>query len=310
MTRIASILGLLTCGAALAQQDATVFTPPQAYPVDRYEAGWGRNPFTLKTAPVVVGNASFAKDLAIAGISGDTANPTVTVVNIKTHERFRLKLGQPGENGMLLNDVKRAATRKDSIVEVTLGAETSKLHYDNSYLKQVAATSRAKSAPPSGPEALQQLRQQPRQPRPTAVGPPPQTLRLPIPSPPPARNDSTVGTRSPALMPSVSMSGPPAASFNQNAPQSANTAVAPAMSSDGGGLAVSIGSPEGKAAPSNNLNLSVSSGTPNLSVSSGKPVNISPGQVPSEASQVASAAPVPERRRMITPITNVPPVQQ
>nr|MDH4455656.1 hypothetical protein [Verrucomicrobiota bacterium] len=182
MTHLTAIVCfcLLALGAALAQLDAAVFTPPQAYPVDRYEVGWGRNPFTLKTAPVIVENASFAIDLAIAGISGDTANPTVTVVNIKTHERFRLKLGQPGANGMLLKHVKRAESRKDSVVEITWGSETSKLQYDNSYLKQVAATSTAKAAPPGNPQARPQPIQ-PGMPRPQIPGQQPQSVRLPTP---------------------------------------------------------------------------------------------------------------------------------
>jgi hypothetical protein len=281
MTRLASILGLLTCGAALAQQDATVFTPPQAYPVDRYEAGWGRNPFTLKTAPVVVENASFAKDLAIAGISGDTANPTVTVVNIKTHERFRLKLGQPGENGMLLNDVKRAESRKDSVVEVSLGAETSKLHYDTSYLKQVAATSTAKATPQGSPQALQQLRQppvQPGMPRPQIPGQPTQSMRIPTPSQQPAGGSLTASTGAAAVVPPALQGIVPASAFDQTAPA---TSLTPK--------------------PSGGMNLSVSTGTP----TGGQGVTN-----PSQVSQIASAAPVPVRRRMITPVNNVPPVQQ
>jgi hypothetical protein len=293
MTRLTAIFCfcLLACGAALAQQDAAVFTPPQAYPVDRYEAGWGRNPFTLKTAPVIVENASFAKDLAIVGISGDTANPTVTVVNIKTHERFRLKLGQPGANGMLLNDVKRAESRKDSVVEVTLGSETSKLHYDNSYLKQVAATSTAKAAPQGSPQALQQLRQppvQPGMPRPQIPGQPPQNLRLPTPPQQPAGGGFTASTGTAAVPPAL-QGIVPAFAFAQGNSQGdlAGTTVPTLTPNTVGGM-----------------NLSVSTGTPTGGQGVTNPAQATP------TSQVANAAPVPVRRRMITPVNNVPPVQQ
>ncbi len=284
MNRVPPMLAILFCGFAFAEE-TTVFTAPKVYPVERYETGWSKNPFTLKTAPVVVENASFAKDLAIAGISGDTANPTVTVVNIKTHERFRLKLGEPGANGMLLSDVKRAVSRKDSVVEVTLGAETSKIHYDNSYLKQVAATSNAKAAPPGSPQALQQLRQtpvQPGMPRPQIPGQPPQTLRLPA---PPAGGGFTASTGA-AAVPPAPQGIVPASALNQGSAQ-------------GGAV--------GTAVPTLTPN---TSGGMNLTVSSGTPTGSQGVTNPPQASQVASAAPVPVRRRMITPVNNVPPVQQ
>ena len=289
MTRLTAIFCfcLLACGAALAQQDAAVFTPPQAYPVDRYEAGWGRNPFTLKTAPVIVENASFAKDLAIAGISGDTANPTVTVVNIKTHERFRLKLGQPGANGMLLNHVKRAESRKDSVVEVTFGSETSKLQYDNSYLKQVAATSTAKAAPPAAPQARPQP-MQPGMPRPKIPGQQPQNLRLPTPPQQPAGGGFTASTGT-AAVPTALQGIVPASAFAQGNAQ---------------GDVVSTPVPTLTPNTAGGMNLSVSTGTPTGGQGVTNPAQATP------TSQVANAAPVPVRRRMITPVNNVPPVQQ
>jgi hypothetical protein len=289
MTRLSAIFCfcLLACGAALAQQDAAVFTPPQAYPVDRYEAGWGRNPFTLKTAPVIVENASFAKDLAIAGISGDTANPTVTVVNIKTHERFRLKLGQPGANGMLLKHVKRAESRKDSVVEITLGSETSKLQYDNSYLKQVAATSTAKAAPLGNPQARPQP-MQPGMPRPQIPVQQPQSVRLPTPEQKPVGGGLSA-TGGAAGVPPALQGIVPASAFAQG---------------NGQGNVVSTPTPTLTPNTAGGMNLSVSTGTPTGGQGVTNPAQATP------ASQVANAAPVPVRRRMITPVNNVPPVQQ
>jgi hypothetical protein len=314
MKRVLPMLAILFCGFAFAEE-TTVFTAPKVYPVERYETGWSKNPFTLKTAPVVVENASFAKDLAIAGISGDTANPTVTVVNIKTHERFRLKLGEPGANGMLLSDVKRAASRKDSVVEVTLGAETSKIHYDNSYLKQVAATSTAKAAPPGSPQALQQLRQtpvQPGMPRPQIPGQPPQTLRLPTPSQQPAGGGFTASNGA-AAVPPAPQGSVPAFAFNQGSAQGAavGTAVSPAPQDIVPASALNQGSTQGGAVGTAVPTLTVNtSGGMNLSVSSGAPTGSQGVTNPPQVSQVASAAPVPVRRRMITPVNNVPPVQQ
>ncbi|MGV3660270.1 MAG: hypothetical protein ACO1TE_08790 [Prosthecobacter sp.] len=136
-------------GLAQAQEPA-VFTPPQAYPVDRYEAAWGKNPFTLKTAPAVVENISFAKDLAIGSHYGDKANPTIVIVNTKTHQRTPLKQGATATNGMKLVSVKLGATRKDTTVEVVLGSETTELKYDMEYLSQMAAAGGGAGKPAPG----------------------------------------------------------------------------------------------------------------------------------------------------------------
>lgn len=278
MNRLYATLCLLPCCAALAQQDVSVFTPPKAYPVDRYEAGWGKNPFTLKTAPVVVGNVSFAKDLAIAGISGDTANPTVTIVNVKTHERFRLKHGQPADNGMRLSQVKRAGSRKDSVVEVMLGSETSELHYDSSYLKQVASTAAVRT-PQGTPQARQQPVPLPGQLHPQTPGQP--SIKVPMPAQPPGKNGLSASTGTPALVPPGLQGIVPSSAFVQSAPQtdgSAKVDITVSANPAGGNLTVSTGAQGSISAPI--------------------------------SSQVVSAAPVPVRRRMITPVSNPLPVQQ
>lgn len=137
-----AVLFCLIGGGQLPAQVSPGFTPPTAYDIQRYESGWKKNPFTLKTAPAVVTGASFAVDLAVAGISGDSANPTITLVNVKTHERFRLKTGGTAGNGMSVVRVRRGMTHKETVVEVSLGEEIKEIHYDDSYLRRVAAAGR------------------------------------------------------------------------------------------------------------------------------------------------------------------------
>ena len=143
------IFVLLSPGVWSAENDA-VFTPPTSYPVERYEAGWNKNPFTLKTAVIALEAASFAKELVIGSYYGDASNPTVVLINTKTQERIRLKNAQPASNGMKLESVKLDGARKENFAEVTLGSETSKIHFDDTYLKQMAAAEAAK-APPGQP---------------------------------------------------------------------------------------------------------------------------------------------------------------
>lgn len=280
-----SSLIILFTATALSAQEAGAppenFTPPKAYPVTRYEAGWSKNPFTLKTAPAVVASVSFAKDLAIAGISGDTGNPTVTIVNTKTHERFRLKLGQPGDNGMVLRDVKRAATRKDSFAEVVLGGETSKLTYDNSYLTQVASTSAARGAPAPGAPNAPNLR--------LPIQPNARALPAPAPRPPQTQQapKTAIGGRAPQPQ-SVASGGVPQGIVNPGA-----FAVGASPTNSDLQPSISI-SPAPSGSNSFGTNLSVSVGAP---TATSAPAATTPSQ------EVVSAVPVPVRRRIITPIT-------
>lgn len=147
------ILFLVVASLACSQEAGT-FQSPQPHAVQRYEAGWNKNPFTLKTAPQVVESVSFAKDLAIGTYYGDSADPTIIIVNTKTNERLRLKQDQPAANGMKLRSVKLSSSRKDLVVEVTLGTETAAIRYDDNYVKQLAAAEMNKE-----PATQQQTRQ-------------------------------------------------------------------------------------------------------------------------------------------------------
>ncbi|WP_075089973.1 hypothetical protein [Verrucomicrobium spinosum] len=72
------------------------FVPPEPFPAEKYENGWRKNPFTLKTAPVAIQRESFAKNLALGSMYDDAEGVTcVVVVNTKTRERTRLKGQEP-----------------------------------------------------------------------------------------------------------------------------------------------------------------------------------------------------------------------
>ncbi|WP_409213716.1 hypothetical protein [Prosthecobacter sp.] len=266
------MLAILCCGFALAEE-AAVFTAPQVYPVERYETGWSKNPFTLKTAPVAVENAPFARDLAIGAYYGDTANPTIVIVNTKTNERISLKKGQPAANGMQLGHVTLGGSRKDITAAVTLGAETSEIRYNDSYLKQVAAAEVSKS-----PAVQQQLHQQ------QMRQPPGSPLRIPMPQPPvqpgQAAPPGTARVGGSSVLPGQQGAAPQPVLSQLGVPQPGTVAltVSPAANSTGG-----------------NPNLTVSIGT-------------QPGTTPSTSlvSQAGNpnTSPVPVRRRLISPVVN------
>lgn len=145
------LLLLLNHPGVIQADEPAAFAPPQAYPSSRYEAGWSKNPFTLKTVAPIAAQDSFARDLAIGAHYGAADNPTVVVVNTKTNERILLRKDQPAPGGMRLKSVHLSSTRTECRAEVEQGAEAVELTYDLNYLAQVSAsqTSRQAAAKPA-----------------------------------------------------------------------------------------------------------------------------------------------------------------
>jgi hypothetical protein len=115
------------------------FVSPQPYPLNRYEEGWQKNPFTLKTAPVAIQKESFAKDLTLGSVYKFDDVTTVVVVNTKTRERKSLKENEASLTGMMIKSVHLETARKDTYVEIAQGTDTAILRYDESFLKQVGS---------------------------------------------------------------------------------------------------------------------------------------------------------------------------
>lgn len=128
----------------LAQEKTTAgFTPPNAYPIGRYESGWKKNPFALKTAPVAPESVSFARDWILVGCFGEEADPIVVLANTRSRERLRLKKGEPASNGMSLHSVTFSVNRRDTVAEVSLGVATAVLRFDDDYFKKSKGRSKA-----------------------------------------------------------------------------------------------------------------------------------------------------------------------
>lgn len=159
----ALLIPLLLISAHALAQDQALFKPPQAYDIGRYEAGWNKNPFTLKTASLPVANAMFAKDLAIGAFYGSMDDPTIVLVNTKTHERLRLKKGQRTNTGITLQVVNLGVSRSEASVEIHSGdGDSALVKFDEAYLRQVAANAAKNTPAPQSPP------------------PPPQTPVMPV----------------------------------------------------------------------------------------------------------------------------------
>jgi len=194
-------LVLALIGTQSMAQEQAVLPSPKSYVIERYEAGWNKNPFTLKTTPAVVPQASFAKDLAIASIYGDRRDPTVSIVNVKTHERFLLKVGRPTDLGIEIKEVCIGVGRKDTVVKIAMGAELSEVHYDTDYLMQLTASAGARAAPAMLHLRQQTVQQQPGQP---ALHSPATTQQQPL------VHSRTPNPRSPEFAPTSSSNLQPA----------------------------------------------------------------------------------------------------
>jgi len=138
--KTAAIILIVTATSLSAVENVSKggFAPPKKYGLERYEAEWSRNPFSVPTPPTApVAAVSAFKDMAIAAIYGRKDNPTIQVVNIATKKRTRLSLDKPNE-GISLKSFSIMPSRKDTTIEVTMGTETATLHYDETYMKGAA----------------------------------------------------------------------------------------------------------------------------------------------------------------------------
>ncbi|RBP39036.1 hypothetical protein DES53_11060 [Roseimicrobium gellanilyticum] len=139
-TMFAALATLALMGVLQLQAQELVFTPPQQQPIERYETSWQKNPFILKTAPVVEAAQSFAQDLAIASMYQLGVEATVVVVNTKTRERTILRGNQPAPTGLRVKLASIKDSQKDSSAVVEMGGKEATLRYDTTYLKQRIAT--------------------------------------------------------------------------------------------------------------------------------------------------------------------------
>jgi hypothetical protein len=111
--------------------------------MERYEAGWQKNPFTLKTAPAPPQRENWAKDLVLGGVStfdsGDRLE--VVVVNSKTHQRTKLN-NKNAVEGMIVKSVDSHAIHNDTTAVVEMKDDqfqpTATLKYDDTVLKSMA----------------------------------------------------------------------------------------------------------------------------------------------------------------------------
>ena len=107
---------------------------PESFPQARYEASWQKNPFLLKTAPIIQVQESWAKDYVLTSLAEIGGVFRVSIRNKVTGESKRLTQGDEGDSEYKVVSVNLQPNRKESSVELSKGAETATLKYDETQL--------------------------------------------------------------------------------------------------------------------------------------------------------------------------------
>lgn len=138
-TFILMMLGATSNLPAVENALESAFEPPQKYGAERYVISWEKNPFAAPSAPSVMPTMdSPFKDLAIKSVYGPKDNPVFSLVNTKTHERVRLSMVKPTQNGIELKSFHLADNRKDTTIVVAKGSENATLKYATNYVPPAA----------------------------------------------------------------------------------------------------------------------------------------------------------------------------
>lgn len=148
MIRVAAItffFSILSLAAAVNNPvGATANAIPQSYPLDRYQASWKKNPFLLKTAPVVQQRETWAIDWALSSIAEIDGEFRVSIRNKKTGEYRRIHKDDKDAEFNLVS-VNLQPDRKASSAELSKGGEIATLTYD-----QAAMAPAPRAATPAG----------------------------------------------------------------------------------------------------------------------------------------------------------------
>jgi hypothetical protein len=95
----------------------------------RYEVTWSRDPFNLKTVPVEKVVASFAANLAIAGVSVVGVEKAVILVD-RTTRKFQRVTSKPNAAGISLISVSADADITKVVAEIAKDGEKAEVRYE------------------------------------------------------------------------------------------------------------------------------------------------------------------------------------
>lgn len=123
---------------------------PVAYPVARYETSWKKNPFLLKTTPIVQATVSFADDWSLAGMFNNAGKIRVSIQNKQTGELKHLTNEPKEGDEFRLVKANFNRNRTEASAEIAKGSETATLKYDESMTSRPVTINNTAQRPVAG----------------------------------------------------------------------------------------------------------------------------------------------------------------
>lgn len=155
---------------------------PRAFDISRYQSTWDKNPFNLKTAPVVQTQVQWSQDWALAGMFNHKGKIRISIKNKQTNEFKQVNSDAKPDAEFRLVKANFHRNRNEASAVIAKGTEEAELKYDeaaggqpvtiNNTMRPAPAAGQPQGGAPGLPGAQrvgqtsgQQLGQQPGQPQ-------------------------------------------------------------------------------------------------------------------------------------------------
>ncbi|MCX6853918.1 MAG: hypothetical protein NTV80_03325 [Verrucomicrobia bacterium] len=124
---------------------------PTAFDISRYQSTWDKNPFLLKTAPVVQTQVQWSQDWALAGMFNHKGKIRVSIKNKQTSEFKQVSSDAKPDAEFRLVKANFHRNRNEASAVIAKGAEEAELKYDEAAGGQpVTINNTMKSSTPPG----------------------------------------------------------------------------------------------------------------------------------------------------------------
>lgn len=118
---------------APAEEEAVI---PTAFDTSRYQSTWEKNPFLLKTAPVVQAQVAWSQDYALAGMFNHKGKIRVSIKNKQTNEYKHISSDASADAEFRLVRANFNRNRSEASAVIAKGTEEAELKYDEANATQ------------------------------------------------------------------------------------------------------------------------------------------------------------------------------
>ena len=103
---------------------------PTAFEISRYQSSWDKNPFNLKTAPVVQTQVQWSQDWALAGMFNHRGKIRISIKNKQTNEFKQISSDAKPDAEFHLVKANFHRNRNEASAVISKGTEEAELKYD------------------------------------------------------------------------------------------------------------------------------------------------------------------------------------